>query len=71
MPVGLDPETLFGAMETMIKRIYANWADEPIPALNGQTPRKAMDSVTGLERVKGLLRSYEDGEARHVQPPMM
>ena len=48
----------------MIKRSYAHWADEPIPALNGQTPRQAMQTPAGLERVKGLLRSYEDGEVR-------
>lgn len=43
---------------------YANWADEPIPALDGRTPRQAIATAAGIERVKGLLRSYEDGEAR-------
>jgi hypothetical protein len=28
-----------GAFESVIRRIYANWPDEPIPVLNGQTPR--------------------------------
>ena len=62
-PAGLDGEALAGAFESMVRRIYANWADEPIPALNGRTPRQAMQSAAGLERVKGLLRSYEDGDA--------
>ena len=35
-------------------------------ALDGQTPRAAIRSVAGLERVKGLLRSYEDGETQQA-----
>ena len=66
MPAGIDAETMAEALETFIKRHYANWADEPIPALQGLTPRQAMQSVAGMERVKGLLRSYEDGEARQA-----
>ena len=52
------------AIAGVVKRSYAHWADEPIPALNGQTPRQAIGSAGGLERVKGLLRSYQDGEVR-------
>ena len=66
MPAGLDAETMAEALETFIKRHYANWADETIPALQGLTPRQAIQSASGLERVKGLLRSYEDGEARQA-----
>ena len=64
--MGLDPVALADTLETFIKRHYANWADEPIPALKGRTPRQAMQSESGLERVKGLLRSYEDGEAQQA-----
>lgn len=39
-------------------------ADEPIPALQGKSPREAMRTPAGLERVKGLLRSYEDNETQ-------
>ena len=66
LPAGLDAETLAAALETVIKRNYANWADEPIPALQERTPRQAIQSVAGMERVKGLLRSYEDGEAQQA-----
>ena len=66
MPAGLDAETLAGAVETAIKRSYANWADEAIPVLEGRTPRQAMQNAPGLERVKGLLRSYEDGETQQA-----
>ena len=66
LPAGLDPEVLAQAIEGVIRRTYANWADEPIPMLSGQTPRQAIASAAGLERVKGLLRSYEDGEVRQA-----
>jgi len=63
LPDGLDPQDLADAIANVVKRSYANWADEPIPALDGQTPRQAIGSAAGLERVKGLLRGYEQGEA--------
>ncbi|MEO7851543.1 MAG: SEC-C metal-binding domain-containing protein [Rubrivivax sp.] len=63
LPSGIDPAALADALAKLIRNTYANWADEAIPALGGQTPRQAMRSEAGLERVKGLLRSYEDGEA--------
>jgi SEC-C motif/Protein of unknown function (DUF2384) len=66
LPKGLDPEALAGAIEGVLRRSYAHWSDEPIPALNGQTPRQAIASAAGLERVKGLLRSYQDGEAQQA-----
>ena len=59
----LSPEPLADAIEQALRRSYARWADEPIPALAGKTPRQAIGSAAGLERVKGLLRSYESGEA--------
>ena len=52
------------ATEQVLHRHYANWADETIPALGGLTPRQAITTPAGLERVKGLLREYEDGEQR-------
>ena len=63
LPSGIDPAALADALAKLIRNTYAHWADEAIPALGGQTPRQAMRSEAGLERVKGLLRSYEDGEA--------
>ena len=65
-PEGLDPETMAGVIETFIQRNYAQWADETIPVLGGQTPRQAIKSAAGLERVKGLLRSYQDGESQQA-----
>jgi SEC-C motif len=64
LPPGIDPVALADALASVIRRTYANWADEPIPALDGRTPRQAIASASGRERVKGLLRSYEDGESQ-------
>ena len=58
----LPPEVLAEAIEKMLRRTYANWSDEPIQALGGKTPRQAIATATGRERVRGLLRSYEAGE---------
>jgi hypothetical protein len=58
----LPPEVIAQAIEQVLHRHYANWADETIPALDGRTPRQAITTPAGLERVKGLLREYEDGE---------
>ncbi len=64
---GLQPDLLADAIADVIRRSYANWADEPIPALDGKSPRQAIRTAAGLERVKGLLRSYEDGEAQQAK----
>ncbi len=66
LPAGLDPEVAAGIIEGAIRRSYARWADEPIPALGNRTPRDAIRNEAGLERVKGLLRSYEEGEAQQA-----
>ena len=62
-----EREKLTDAYEQMVARSYADWADKAIPALDGKTPRQAMQSAAGLERVKGLLRSYEANEAHMAQ----
>jgi SEC-C motif/Protein of unknown function (DUF2384) len=64
LPQGTDRAALDDALAKVMAGYYANWADEPIPALDGRTPRQAVATAAGLERVKGLLREYEDAEAR-------
>jgi hypothetical protein len=58
----LPPEAIAQAIEQVLHRHYANWSDETIPALGGRSPRQAIATPAGLERVKGLLREYEEGE---------
>lgn len=63
----IPPEMLADLIEKTILRMYANWADEPIHALHGKTPRQAIKTPAGLERVKGLLRSYQAGEKQQAE----
>jgi hypothetical protein len=41
---------------------YARWPDEPLPALDGRTPREAARSATGRRALDDLLREMEKGE---------
>jgi hypothetical protein len=43
---------------------YAHWADEPLPALEGKTPREAVRSAAGRRAVEELIRIIENGEER-------
>lgn len=62
---GVTPETMHEMMKETLHRFYARWADEPIPALGAlTTPRQAIKTPAGEERVRGLLRQYEEGELR-------
>ena len=66
-PPDLPPEVISELLTEVIQRNYADWADEPLPALGNRTPRDAISTAAGLERVKGLLRSYEEGEVRSAR----
>ncbi len=48
----IPPEAMADILEEAVRRSYANWADEPIPALGGKTPRHAIVTPAGLERVE-------------------
>ena len=49
------------------KRHYAVWLDQPIPALDGQTPRGAARTATGRHRLNVLLKDMENTE-QHASP---
>ena len=61
-PPDIPPEEMTRILQESVKSIYADWADQPLPALGDRTPRDAMATSGGLERVKGLLRSYDQSE---------
>jgi hypothetical protein len=63
----IDPQELTKVIAGVIQRTYANWCDESIPALDNKTPRQAIQSTAGMERVKGLLRSYEFSEKEQAR----
>ncbi len=48
-------------------RHYADWADHPLPALGGETPRAAVRTAKGRAAVDVLLKDMEHGE--QTSPP--
>jgi hypothetical protein len=63
----IPPEVIGEAIEKTIWKPYADWADQPIHALDGRTPREAIQTPDGLEQVKFLLHTYEHGEAQQAK----
>jgi len=54
-------------MQQVLEGHYRNWAEDPIPALDGRTPREAVETPEGRAAVIGLLKLYEQGEARSAR----
>ena len=52
--------------QSVVRRLkekhYAGWLDDKLPALGGATPRSAMRTAAGRERVAMLVRQIERGE---------
>ena len=46
------------------QRHYADWIDQPLPALGGKTPRETAQSVRGRADVDQLLKEMENMEQR-------
>ena len=46
------------------EQLYRNWPDQPLPALAGMTPRRAVRTAAGREAVDLLLREMENREQR-------
>jgi hypothetical protein len=53
LPAGMDPQALADAIAGVVKRSYANWADEPIPAL-GRTLTRDLVAEQALAQVSCL-----------------
>ena len=45
------------ALPAHIHDTYLRWIDEPIPALDGLTPRHAIASATGRREVQQMIRT--------------
>ena len=50
-----------------MRRIYADWCDRPLPVLDDISPRAALATREGRERVRFILRSYEFNERDMAQ----
>ncbi len=60
----LDPAEAAAIEREYKQRHYRRWLDEPIPALDGKTPREAVRTGAGRHRVDVLLRDIEHREGR-------
>lgn len=58
------PAELAPVLLELKRRHYADWADQPLPALAGKTPRQAVRSPAGRRQVDLLLREMENHEER-------
>ncbi|HEV7672219.1 MAG TPA: hypothetical protein VGS22_27185 [Thermoanaerobaculia bacterium] len=47
--------------------LYRHWSDQPIPALDGLTPRQAIRTRAGRQQVVELLKEYEQLEDRSAR----
>ena len=60
-----DPE-LAAFLEQFVRDYETKWLDEPIPALEGHTPRQAADDPTRRADLIKLLDTFPAGEAGSV-----
>lgn len=58
------PAELVPVLLELKRRHYADWADQPLPALAGRTPRQAVRTPAGRRQVDLLLREMENHEQR-------
>jgi hypothetical protein len=63
-PPPLEPAIEHEVIAKFQAEYYAKWVDEPVPALNGRTPREAVRTKAGREAVEALLREFENSEDR-------
>jgi hypothetical protein len=60
----IPPEVSHDVVRKALEKHYAEWPGIALPALNGQTPRQAVETVEGRRKVIDLLRQFENGEER-------
>lgn len=63
----LPPEVSAELVQRVLQKHYRKWPDEPLPALDGRTPRECAAEPTGRRRLAKLLDSMEALEAQ--KPP--
>lgn len=65
-PPDIPPDVMTTIVHDYLRKHYANWVDEKIPALGDKTPRQAIRNAKGRQAVIELLESYEHLEARRA-----
>lgn len=61
-----DSPEFAAAMQQHIEALYANWADEPMPAFENHTPREMLKKRGGEKRVRRMIQTYEAGANRQA-----
>jgi len=61
----IPPEVEQQIVGKFLEDHYRNWPDQPLPALGGKTPREAMRTRQGRQRVIDLLKHLENSEDRN------
>jgi hypothetical protein len=64
----IDPEEAAALILDYKPRHYRAWPDQPLPTLDGRTPREAARSVTLRPRLVDLLKEMQNSEARAARP---
>lgn len=65
--IDLPPAEMTAMLQQVMEHTYANWSEEPIPALDGLTPRQAITTETGARKVADLIKLYEHGAAKQAR----
>ncbi len=55
----LDDETTAALLDEIMREQERRWVDEPVPALDGMTPREAAADPIGRVELERLLRTFE------------
>ena len=63
-PEDLPPEDALQVMREHKERHYATWADYPLPALAGKTPREAARTKAGRAKLDVLVKDIERAESQ-------
>lgn len=61
---GFTPGEEAEMLSRHLERLYEGWLDEPIPYLDGMTPRQAAASEWGRRKLDNLLKEYESKAER-------
>jgi hypothetical protein len=67
---GLSPDEERTVIQESLDRHYMNLLDEPVPMLGNLTPRRAVKSTKGRERLVTWLKFLENGAAHGSGSPV-
>jgi len=67
VPAAALPGNVHGLLHPLLERHYRRTLDEPIPILGGASPRAAVRSADGREKVITWLKYLENMEERHAR----